>query len=163
MAQHNEITFGDLILVEGYGDEPFFVDSWSVETHYTPDETWTETWYDVVSAHTGAYSMAELNDITRICGAEAADDYLKSHADIPIENITKEVGSMFGYEPKNRKPSRNPELDRQRAKAKKDSEIDRLLTELGDYMALYRTFGDAEYGRKVDEVKRKLAEVASAE
>lgn len=167
LAQHNEITFGDLVTVDGYGDTPFFVDGWTIEANYTPDAEWSEVWFDLTSAFTGEYYMAEFNDITRICGAEAADDYLKSHAslsaEIPIENKTKEVGSMFGYEPKNRKPSRNPELDRQRAKAKKDTEIDRLLAELGDYMALHRAFGDAEYGRKMDEVKRKLAEVSTAE
>src|SRR5690606_2640439 len=107
----NEINFGDLILVDGYGEEPFYVDGWTVETHYTPDEVWTETWYDITSAHTGEYSMAELSDVTRICGKEQAEEYLAN-------NVRPEPVSIVSTQPTvytSKIAARNPELLRQRA------------------------------------------------
>ncbi len=139
MTQKHGITFGDLILVEGYADRPFFVDSWTVETVCLPESTYTETWFDITCAHTGEYMMAELADIKRICGAEAADDYLTYHA-TPIENtIGMEMDDMFGYEPyepKKKQPSRNPELDKQREEERIKAQVDKLLDDYNDAMAL---------------------------
>ena len=139
MTQKHGIEFGDLVHVDGYDNRPFFVDGWTVETIYEPDTTWTETWFDITCAWTGEYMMAELADIKRICGAEAADDYLTYHA-TPIENtIGMEMDDMFGYEPyepKKKQPSRNPELEKQREDERMKKQVDKLLDDYNDAMAL---------------------------
>src|SRR5690606_27566582 len=151
----NEINFGDLIVVDGYGEEPFYVDGWTVETHYTPDEVWTETWYDITSAHTGEYSMAELSDVTRICGKEQAEEYLANSVRPEAVRIVSTQHTVYT----SKIATRNPKLVRQRAEDAKKAEIDGLLDELNDYRKLADTFGDEEYSEKVEQLKIRLSQI----
>ncbi len=164
MTQKHDISHGDLIRVEGYADRPFFVDGWVTEKHNRPDEKWTEVWFDITCAWTGEYMMAELADIKRICGAEAADDYLTYHA-TPIENtIGMEMDDMFGYEPyepKKKQPSRNPELDKQREEERIKAQVDKLLDDYNDAMALAQVIPeDADkYREKARRIIGRLAKL----
>ena len=151
----NEINFGDLILVDGYGEEPFYVDGWTVETHYTPDEVWTETWYDITSAHTGEYSMAELSDVTRICGKEQAEEYLANNVRVAPVRIGTTQPTVYT----SKIATRNPELVRQRAEDGKKAEIDRLLDEYADYKRLADEFDDEEYRARVEYLTVKLSDI----
>lgn len=134
MMINHGIKHGDLVFVDGYGTRPFFVDSWVVEEYHTPDGVWTEVWFDITCAYTGEYNMAELSDIKHVCSAEKADEFLQDQAKkvIKAEVVTK--------------PEPKPKV----------SNVDRLLDELRDYLALYETFGDEEYKHKVDEIKAEL-------
>ncbi len=176
MTQKHNITFGDLVHVDGYDDRPFFVDSWVIETHYTPDAEWSEVWFDVTCAWTGEYHMAELDDIMRICGAEQADDYLMYYApNPPIQpEIKPDIGKLIseGFERgvlEMRKPERQPtqrELSsmeaerRKKARKERKEKIDALLDEYNDYKRLADEFGDEEYKARVEYISGKLAELA---
>ncbi len=163
MTQKHDITFGDLVHVDGYDNRPFFVDRWTEETIHEPESTYTEVWFDITCAHTGEYMMAELSDIKRICGAEAADDYLTYHA-TPIENTNgMEVDDMYGYEPfepKKKRPSRNPELEKHREEERLKAQVDKLLDDYNDAMALAEVIPeDAEkYREKAGRILAKLTE-----
>src|SRR5699024_2639415 len=85
------IKFGDLGRMDGYGDELFFVDGYSVEHIYKPSAEYVEVCYDLTSAHGGGYTMGFEEDIHRVCGAEAADDYLMYHASPPKEKPSNYV------------------------------------------------------------------------
>src|SRR5690606_30371809 len=152
LTQKHEINFGDLILVDGYGEEPFYVDGWTVETHYTPDEVWTETSYDITSAHTGAYSMAELSDVTRICGKEQAEECLANSVRPESVRIVSTQHAVYT----SKVATRNPELVRQRAEEKRRARIDELLDDYIDAKTLEGIIEeDAElYRKKADGILR---------
>src|SRR6185312_2704260 len=72
------ISFGGLVSINGYDGHLYFVDAFTIEHINTPDEKWSEIWHDLTDAHNGEYTMAEAEDVTRICGADQADDYLRN-------------------------------------------------------------------------------------
>lgn len=166
------ISFGDLVSVQGYEGRLYFVDSWSVEHHYTPDETWTEVLYDITDAHTGEYMMAEKEDVTRVCGAAEADEYLKNPASPQPEETTKRPNvfdQIFGEVPKMKSNEpRNPsarELSgieaerRKQARKERAVKIDALLDEYNDARAMVEMFGDEEYRAKAEYLRLKMVEI----
>lgn len=173
MAKKDDITFGDLVMVDGYDTRCFFVDCWTVETNYTPESTWTEVWFDITCAHTGEYMMAELNDITRICSADQADDYLMYHtAPMPkfdvgkltinfdINEYRKEDAEM------NRKPTQMElsatEADkRKQARRERKEQIDNLLDIRNWNAAKYEETSERVYRMKVEEIDAELAKLAA--
>ncbi len=175
LADDHGINFGDLVHVAGYGDRPFFVDNWTVKINYTPDAEWTETWFDITCAHTGEYHLAELEDITKVCDAAQADDYLLYHASPYVPDMML-IGSEldFGNKPKEgskmyRKPERKPtqrELSNQEAERRKQArkerkqKIDVLLDEYNDTKILIEKFGDEEYKAKAEYLLLKLTELS---
>lgn len=173
MTQKHGISFGDLIHVDGYDNRPFFVDCWTVETIHEPESTWTEVWFDITCAHTGEYMMAELNDITRICGADQADDYLMYHtAPMPkfdvgkltinfdINEYRKEDAEM------NRKPTQR-ELSSQEAERRKQArkeragQIDNLLDIRNWNVRKYEETSERAYRMKVEEIDEELAKLST--
>ena len=155
----NELNFGDLVHVEGYGNTPFYIDGWQTTTYYEPDEEWTDTMYDLTNAFTGEYEIAFAEDIKRICGAGEADDYLQSI----VTQINKKTGEnswevtlSFGSINRKKEPSKN---DLYIAQKKKEAEIDSLLDELNDYSALADAFGDDEYSEKVEQINIRLSQI----
>ena len=150
MTPSNEITFGDLVRVDGYGNTPFYIDGWQTTTYYEPDEEWTDTMYDLTNAFTGEYQIAFAEDIKRICGAGEAEEYLKNIVKMKV------VGEMFGsVNRKQKEPSKN---DLYIAQKKKEAEIDSLLDEFNDYRSLADAFGDEEYSEKVEQLKIRLSQ-----
>lgn len=182
MTKKSEITYGDLVHIDGYDTRCFFVDGWTVEHNYTPEATWTEKWFDVTCAHTGEYHMAEASEVTRVCGADQADDYLLQHASPPDETMSMPDIFAIGFEldfsgmnktkeesEMNRKQERKPtqrELSsmeaerRKQARKERKEKIDVLLDEYNDYKALADEFGDEEYKARVEYISGKLAELA---
>jgi len=163
------ISFGGLVSINGYDGHLYFVDAFTIEHINTPDEKWSEIWHDLTDAHNGEYTMAEAEDVTRICGADQADDYLRNSVKpVDISEI------IFGGVPKmyssNRKEPRKPtarELSgqeaekRKRERKEKAKQIDALLDEYNDYKRLADEFGDEEYRAKVEYVRLKLAEITN--
>ena len=175
MTQKHNITFGDLVHVDGYDNRHFFVDSWTEGTRYEPDAIYEETWFDITCAHTGEYHLAELGDITKVCDAAQADEYLLYHASPYVPDMMLIGGELsFETKPKEgskmyRKPERKPtqrELSSQEAERRKQArkeqkkKIDALLDEYNDYKALADEFGDEEYKAKAEYLRLKLAELS---
>lgn len=181
------VNFNDLVQVDGYGARLFYVDCWTVEHVYFPTETYTEVWYDLTDAHTGEYQLAEAEDVTKVCDAKQADDYLKNASsptdDKPEERpqpnkpnafdniIGKGGASMYGFGGEySKKPERQPsarELSAQEAERRKQARkdrakrVDELLDEYADYKRLADEFGDEEYKAKVEYIGLKLAEISA--
>lgn len=155
MRKKTNINFGDLVRMDGYGEELFFVDGYSIEHRYEPSAEYTEVHYDLTSAHGGGYTIGFEEDIHRVCGAEAADDYLMYHASPPKktaeikvhitcdELVAKIADDIKGQNPNNR------------------AQIDALLEELNDYLVLAELFGTEEYDDIIAEIKRKLEKASS--
>ncbi len=176
MTQKHDITFGDLVHVDGYDDRPFFVDSWTEETRHEPDVIYEEVWFDITCAWTGEYHMAELDDITRICGADQADDYLMYNAAPPINpEIKLDIGKLIseGFERgvlEMRKPERKPtkrELSNQEAERRKqarkerEEQIDNLLDIRNWNVRKYVETSERAYRMKVEEIDEELAKLAA--
>jgi len=99
--------------------------------------------------------MAELSDVTRICGKEQAEEYLANSARPESVRIVSTQHTVYT----SKIATRNPELVRQRAEDAKKAEIDGLLDELNDYRKLADTFGDEEYSEKVEQLKIRLSQI----
>ncbi|MEK3887307.1 hypothetical protein [Bacillus sp. FSL K6-3431] len=166
------ITYGDLVSIDTYDGHLYFVESFVVEHHYQPGEQFTEVWFDLTDSHTGEYMMAEKEDITRICNAAQADDYLMYNAGPPpvterlnmFDQIFGEVPKMKAKEP--RKPTAKEisgiEAEkRKQARKERAVKIDALLDDYNDAKAMVEMFGDEEYRAKVEYLTVKLAEVTA--
>lgn len=154
MRKKTHINFGDLVRMDGYGDELFFVDGYSIEHIYKPSAEYVEVYYDLTSAHGGGYTIGFEEDIHRVCGAEAADDYLMYHASPPKDKPSRYVNNVDMEELANLILRHKTEM-----KAEDRALIDELLIELNDYMILSEMFGTSEYDDVIAEIKRKLSEL----
>lgn len=154
MRKKTHINFGDLVRMDGYGDELFFVDGYSVEHRYEPSAEYVDVYYDLTSAHGGGYTIGFEEDIHRVCGAEAADDYLMYHASPPKDRPIKYEINIDMEELANQILQRKTEM-----KADNSALIDELLLELNDYMILSEMFGTDEYDDIITEIKKKLTDL----
>ena len=158
MRKKTHINFGDLVRMDGYGDELFFVDEYSVEHRFEPSAEYVDVYYHLTSAHGGGYTIGFEEDIHRVCGAEAADDYLMYHARPPKDKPSRYVINVDMEELANQILRRKTEM-----KVEDSALIDELLIELNDYMILSEMFGTVEYDEVITELKRKLAELAESD
>ena len=154
MRKKTHINFGDLVRMDGYGDELFFVDGYSIEHHYEPSAEYVEVYYDLTSAHGGGYALGFEEDIHRVCGAEAADDYLMYHASPPKVKPSNYVINIDMEELADRILQRKTEMN-----ADNSAIIDELLIELNDYMILAEMFGTDEYDDSIADIKKELSDL----
>ena len=157
-----EITFGDLVAVDGYPDRIFFVDARrKVEEE---DDTGVSTYveFDLTDAIHGEWILADANDIRLVCRSQYVDEYLDG---VDYENYPEPEGTAFHwaeYLPEVPTEEVVTKLSEGIKKAwddmakKKTKKIDELLDELNDYKRLEAMYGDEEYKAKQDEVKAKL-------
>jgi len=157
-----EITFGDLVAVDGYPDRIFFVDARrKVEEE---DDTGVSTYveFDLTDAIHGEWILADANDIRLVCRSQYVDEYLDG---VDYENYPEPEGTAFHwaeYLPEVPTEEVVTKLSEGIKKAwddmakKKTEKIDELLDELNDYKRLEAMYGDAEYKAKQDEAKAKL-------
>jgi len=75
----NIASFGDLVYVAGYGDRIFTVESYSYSIQYYRHEAIEEIIYDLTDVDTLEYLIAYQEDITVICKASEANEYLSEH------------------------------------------------------------------------------------
>ena len=157
-----EITFGDLVAVDGYPDRIFFVDARrKVEEE---DDTGVSTYveFDLTDAINGEWILADANDIRLVCRSQYVDEYLDG---VDYENYPEPEGAAFHwaeYLPELPSEEVVTKLSEGIKKAwddmakKKTEKIDELLDEYNDYKRLEAMYGDAEYKTKQDGVKTKL-------
>jgi len=99
--------------------------------------------------------MAELSDVTRICGKEQAEEYLANSVRPESVRIVSTQHAVYT----SKIAARYPELVRQRAEDVKKAEIDRLLDEYADYKRLADEFDDEEYRARVEYLTVKLSDI----
>jgi len=157
-----EITFGDLVAVDGYPDRIFFVDARRkiVEEDDTGVSTYVE--FDLTDAIHGEWILADANDIRLVCRSQFVDEYLDG---VDYANYPEPEGAAFHW------AEYLPELPTEEVVTKlsegikkawdgmakeKTKKIDELLDEYNDYKRLEAMYGDEEYKAKQDEAKAKL-------
>ncbi len=154
MRKKTDINFGDLVRLDGHGGELFFVDSYSIEYHFGPDREYTDVCYDLTSAFGGGYTMGFEEDIERVCGAEAADDYLMYHASPPQPTKSSKYMITINIDEFIAEYSFN--------ESGRCKEINDLLIELSDYLTLKEMFDTAEYDEEIERIKGNLRKITEA-
>ncbi|MCY9220557.1 hypothetical protein MOF08_07480 [Bacillus licheniformis] len=149
-----EITFGDLVAVDGYPDRIFFVGARRdvKETDDTGVSTYVE--FDLTDAIHGEWILADANDIRLVCRSPYVDEYLDG---VDYENYPDPEGTTFHF-------AELPSVDTiaklseglEKAGSEMTKKIDELLDEYNDYKRLEAMYGDEEYKTKQDEAKAKL-------
>lgn len=157
-----DITFGDLVAVDGYPDRIFYVDARrKVEEE---DDTGVSNYveFDLTDAINGEWLVADSDDLRLVCRKQYAERFLD---DFDYENYPEPEGTAFhGKEflPELPYADTVAKLSEGIKKAwddmakKKTEKIDELLDELNDYKRLEAMYGDEEYKAKQDEAKAKL-------
>ncbi|PFP30202.1 hypothetical protein COJ96_05670 [Bacillus sp. AFS073361] len=178
----NEIYFNffDLVRVDGYWPRVFRVDGYHTDTWRYPNETWTETVYELVDAHSGEFLEADVEDLTLVETADKADAWLAANpaptgASKPLDtsewaiDISKYFGGVMNMAKKEpRKPTAR-ELSAQLAKEakaarkKRGEQIDNLL-DLRNWAAdMLAKTNDEAYGDRVMAIDAKLKEIVETE
>ncbi|MBU8739769.1 hypothetical protein [Bacillus licheniformis] len=157
-----DITFGDLVAVDGYPDRIFYVDARrKVEEE---DDTGVSNYveFDLTDAINGEVLVADSDDMRLVCRKQYAERFLD---DFDYENYPEPEGTAFHWAeflpdlPSVELTSAISEgLEKAGSEMAKDKtkKIDELLDEYNDYKRLEAMYGDEEYKAKQDEVKAKL-------
>ncbi|MBU8785733.1 hypothetical protein KM903_04810 [Bacillus glycinifermentans] len=157
-----DITFGDLVAVDGYPDRIFYVDARrKVEEE---DDTGVSNYveFDLTDAINGEWLVADSSDLRLVCRKQYAERFLD---DFDYENYPEPEGTAFHFAElpneelvtKIREGIEKAWGDMTKKQAKeKTKKIDELLDEYNDYKRLEAMYGDAEYKAKQDEAVAKL-------
>lgn len=171
-------ALGDLIRIDGYGARIFQVDAWRREEYHGIDVAYTEVIYEAFDCGNDEWFEAAAEDVTFVADASQADEWLRANPApiVPTSDWTA-FGMGFldinggGDETMKAKEPRKPtarELSGQEAERRKQARkeraarIDELLDARNDAKELAVFFGDkdGEYGAKVAEIDRELAELS---
>lgn len=160
MSKKQSITFGDLVEVDGYEGRLYYVDSYVVHNIHLPSEAYTEVWYDLTCAHTGDFQIAEQEDISLVCEADQAEDYLRKaglRKAMKDPLIQDQLDRLFG-----RLENKPAQGVKKVTNGNKSERVDELLTKLSDYHTLIREFGSEddigqEWLKEIDNTKAELA------
>jgi len=158
-------SYGDIVRVVGYGDHLFAVEAYTIEYHYEHDFEYCELLYDLTCVYgDSGYIVGEQDDISVVCKAVESDAFLSGLTEAkPKPSHTPDWLSIT-FSEGTLKPAiqkAQPPTDR-RKQAMKQDEIDGLLDELSDLLALHEVFGgkDLVMAEKIARVTGKLKEVA---
>lgn len=156
-------NYGDIVRVVGYGDHLFAVEAYTIEYHYEHDFEYCELLYDLTCVYgDSGYIVGEQDDISVVCKAHESDAFLSG---LSTQTPTYKADWLtFTVSEGTIKPTlqkAQPPTDR-RKQALKQDEIDGLLDELSDLLALHEVFGgkDLVMAEKIARVTGKLKEVA---
>lgn len=154
-------NYGDIVRVVGYGDHLFAVEAYTIEYHYEHDFEYCELLYDLTCVYgDSGYIVGEQDDISVVCKAHESDAFLSG---LSTQTPTYKADWLtFTVSEGTIKPTlQKPPTDR-RKQAMKQDEIDGLLDELSDLLALHEVFGgkDLVMAEKIARVTGKLKEVA---
>lgn len=155
---NNIANIGDIVSIEGEELGVFQVESWSHQVDYQPDYIDELIMYDVTDLRTHQFFIAFQEDISVVCRADKADEYLRNlgiSGGFSVGDIAIDIGNMSFSREEDESLSKPIEMTKQ-------ERIDRLLDEINDYADLIRNFGDedGEYQERISSAKRRLAIIA---
>lgn len=178
MSNDEQIFFNffDLVRVDGYWPRVFRVDGYHIDTWRYPNETWTETVYELVDAHSGEFLEADVEDLTLVETADKAEAYLAANpapAQSPAPIKPEWMSIMFGGDETMSKPKepRKPtarELsakeaeERKQARKERGEQIDNLLDLRNWASEMLAKTNDEAYGDRVFAIDcelKKLTEI----
>lgn len=168
--------FGDLVKVSGYHPRVFEVDGRRIEQWQYADEEWSVIVYELFDCATAEWIEAEEGDLTIVAEAVDAESYLAANP-APVEtsrmpgldfDLSEFFGGgdvIFGKKPQEpRKPTARElsgqEAERRKAARKeKAAKVDELLDRRNWYSAALERTNNEEFGDKIAEIDRELAEL----
>lgn len=154
----NIAKIGDIIVVDGYGAREFQVESYTHEIDYQPEYVAETIMYDITDLITHEFLIAYQEDISVVCRAENADEYLRGKSGHTAAKQAKELAEEIVAT-----IDIDAIVEETFAKAMPSIErrIDEKLAEISDYKTLIEMFGDEDgaYQSKIDEIKTRLAEL----
>jgi len=157
-------TFGDIVTVLGYGNALYKVENFTEQTINEPNGKVSEVFYDLtdVEDYTN-YVIADDEDITVVATADNADEYFAKFT-MQIKPPTDYAKPFYFGDMMINIPSDYAEVAKVTKKPKaptKQAVIDGLLDELITMQTVIDVCGtDDGYAVRIDDVKRKLKEVA---
>jgi hypothetical protein len=174
-------NFGDLVRADGMWPRVFRVDSYHIDKWYYPNETWTETVYELVDAHTGEFLEADVEDLTLVETAGKAEEYLAANPAIEKPNtdwkaeVMESLRQIEEYErgakamaKQERKPtagelSAQEAEERKKARKERGEQIDNLL-DLRNWAAdMLAKTNDEAYGDRVMAIDCELKKLVETE
>ncbi len=132
--------FGDLVQVNGYGDDYFKVVGFRTEIWRYKENAWEDIVYELSRLGDGEWLEAHEDELILITDAESADVYFQ------------ELGLLYPYKSNNGPKDGKTKSSIRQAEQKMLQEhreqkqlIDSLLDLYNDYAVLYKNFQDQEY------------------
>lgn len=145
------LFYGDLCYVQGYGNSTWEVVGYTFEWSFLDGKVEEEIIYNVSNVHTGEINIACQEDVTLVCRAKFAYEYIRqldkngSPPKKPVNNTGKEKVKVNLDKKNVHTPYEYPDT------------LNGLLEELADLLSLVETIGEDEYlKQKISTVKVKL-------
>lgn len=168
---------GDIVNLEGYGDEPYQVQAVYEETVTEEDDKYDVTTYDLTSVDDYRKFMIGFEkDITVVVPKENADQYIKkrrgedsSGTDVTFQMLDLMTGEYYDITPNkgvdlNTSMQSFNEKDIINSLVSAEDQIDVLLDQLNDMNNAIAITGseedEDEFTQEIDEIKRRLAELS---
>jgi hypothetical protein len=130
--------FGDIVRVNGYGQDLFVIIGFRAEIWRYKDSAWEDVVYELSRINDGAWLEASEEELTYITSGENAKKLLAAK---------KQAGTK----------SKLLSAPQKELKGKKETaDIDTLLDMYNDYKYLFLNFGESGYKKKMKEILKKL-------
>ncbi|WP_108671461.1 hypothetical protein [Peribacillus acanthi] len=150
--------FGDLVSVDGYGQDYFKVVGFRTEIWRYKENAWEDVIYELSRISDGEWLEAHEEELTLVADAESADTFIQKLGLLfPINKKTgkKEINPTSSFN------TRKAEKEQLQERYEKKQMIDGLLDLYNDYLFLYETFGDEEYKKVKGLVLNKIKKLSS--
>jgi hypothetical protein len=149
--------FGDLVQVDGYGQDYFKIVGFRTEIWRYKENAWEDVIYELSRLSDGEWLEAHEEELTLIAEAEDAETFIQKLGLLyPINKKTgkKEINKASSA-------VRKAEKEALEERKEKKQLIDGLLDLYNDYLALYENFGDDEYKKVTVLVLNKMKKLSS--
>ena len=148
-----KFNFNDLVRVSGYCPKIFRVESYSRTTYHEPNETWTETVYNLICTTTAEFIEADADDLTLVTESTDNSKYIGGEMDMAEQERQPTARELSAKEAEERKAAR-------KAKAE---EIDNLLDRRNFYADQFAQNGDVEDNERVQRIDAELKALAETD
>ncbi|RFU65431.1 hypothetical protein [Peribacillus glennii] len=149
--------FGDLVQVEGYGNDYFKVIGFRTEIWRYKENAWEDVIYELSRISDGEWLEAHEEEMNLIADAERADKIIQKLG--LLHPMNKKPGKKEGDGTEQALPRSNEEESIE-AIAEKKQLIDGLLDLFNDYSTLYELFKDEEYKHVMNLAIMKIKKLA---
>lgn len=148
---------GDLVQVNGYGEDLFKVVGFRTEIWRYKEDAWEDIIYELSRVSDGEWLEAGEEELTFVADAESADTFIQKLGLLYLVNKQEQTAGK----PKTQNIVRKEEFEEIERKKEKKQLIDNLLDIYNDYRILYELFNDQEYYQVMRVVLRRLESLAN--